>query len=169
MVHFLLDENDIRKLSLEERYEHCSRSIRENDDPSFRWDNIWLSGEIIQEITPEHKLYKKLEELYAWNLEHDDNPVVKHETCYQIAGHDMRNLIPVLIKHAKDESQDILTRHEAIEALGLMRAYEAESIIKEIAQSNSDPSVTKTAEFVLMRFNRLKKLNTPYIPAKDLY
>ena len=169
MVNFLLDENDIRKLPLQERYEHCEYVIKENQDQSLRWDNVWLSGEIVQEIDKENPLYKKIEELYTWSLLNDEDPVVKHEVCYQIAGHNMRNLIPLLIHCAQDEKQDDLTRHEAIESLGLMRAYETEPQIKEIAISQANEAVIKTAKFVLMRFGRLKKAGMPYIPAKDMY
>ena len=169
MVNFLLDENEIRNLPLEERYEHCSQVIKNNPDQSLRWDNVWLTGEIVQEIGKDHPLYKKIEQLYTWSLLNDDDPVVKHEVCYQIAGHNMRSLIPLLIRCALDDKQDDLTRHEAIESLGLMRAYETEEEIKKISNSKSNEAVVKTARFVLMRFDRLKKVGMPYIPAKDMY
>lgn len=169
MVNFLLDENEIRNLPLEKRYEHCSNVIKTNPDQSMRWDNVWLTGEIVQEIDSDNPLYEKIERLYTWSLLNDKDPVVKHEVCYQIAGHNMRSLIPLLINCALDENQDVLTRHEAIESLGLMRAYETESEIEKIAGSKANEAVVKTAKFVLKRFDRLKKSGMPYIPANDMY
>jgi HEAT repeat protein len=48
-----------------------------------------------------------------------------------------------------------LAKHEAIESLGLMRAYEAEPLIRKALD---DPSVDvrETALFVLKRFERLR-------------
>lgn len=123
----------------------------------------------MQEIDDTNQLYEKIEQLYTWSLLNDKDPVVKHEVCYQIAGHNMRRLIPLLIQCAQDEKQDDLTRHEAIESLGLMRAYDTEEEIKKIAETQANDAVIKTAKFVLMRFDRLKKAGMPYIPAKDMY
>jgi HEAT repeat protein len=48
-----------------------------------------------------------------------------------------------------------LTKHEAIESLGLMRAFEAESLIQK-ALDDPSSDVRETATFVLKRFERLK-------------
>ncbi len=65
----------------------------------------------------------------------------------------MRDKIPDLIDSALHDSS-IVARHESLEALGLMRAYDVEDQIK---QTLNDPNhdVKETAEFVLKRFKRL--------------
>jgi HEAT repeat protein len=79
---------------------------------------------------------------------------VKHEACYQIAARNMRKMIPILIDAALFDTS-ILTKHEALESLGLMRAFEVENLIKKAVE---DPSVDvrETAGFVLKRFDRMK-------------
>jgi HEAT repeat protein len=49
----------------------------------------------------------------------------------------------------------VLAKHEAIESLGLMRAFEAESLIKKALDDPSE-DVRATAAFVLKRFERLR-------------
>jgi len=98
----------------------------------------------------------------AWVLQNDKNGVVKHEACYQIAARNMRNNIPVLI-HSALYDDSVLTKHEAIESLGLMRAFEAEDLIKQ-AINDPSPDVRETAEFVIKRLSRIKALGA-YSPS----
>ncbi len=101
----------------------------------------------------------------GWILQNDNNGVVKHEACYQIAARNMRSNIPVLIHSALNDNSN-LTKHEAIESLGLMRAFEAEDLIKQALQDPS-PDVKETAEFVIKRLSRIKKLGV-YHPSEIL-
>ena len=99
----------------------------------------------------------------VWVLEHDDNGVVKHEACYQIAARNMRDKIPDLLNTALHDNR-IIARHEAIESLGLMRAFEYRSNIAE-ALHDENYDVRETAQFVLKRLDRVAKTGT-YIPSE---
>ena len=65
----------------------------------------------------------------------------------------MRNKIPYLIDSALNDKSE-LVRHEAIEALGLMRAHECKESLKKMVEDQSD-AVRETAIFVLKRLDRL--------------
>jgi len=77
----------------------------------------------------------------------------------------MRSNIPVLI-HSALYDDSVLTKHEAIESLGLMRAFEAEDLIKQ-ALKDPSPDVKETVEFVIKRFSRIKELGA-YNPSEIL-
>ncbi len=148
------DENKLRDLSEEERIIICERIIKDDIDESKRWDAIWLLGEIAENKNQDDPMFEKVADIMEWTLKNDSNGVVKHEACYQIAGRNMRSKIPVLIDAAIND-KSILTKHEAIEALGLMRAFESIDLIRDL---EVDPSidVRETARFVIKRLNRLK-------------
>ncbi len=150
----LIDESKIRNLSDEDRFLICEETLKNEKDESKRWDAVWLMGELAENKTENDPMFEKVSEVMEWILKYDDNGVVKHEACFQIAARNMRKKIPSLAEAALN-NQSILTQHEAIEALGLMRAFEAEPIIKKALD---DPSVDvrETAQFVLKRFDRLK-------------
>ena len=113
-------------------------------------------GSLIAHDKSNQKMFERISRLMAWVLEHDNNGVVKHEACYQIAARNMRSLIPDLI-HSALHDESVLTKHEAIESLGLMRAFEAEELIKD-ALKDPSPDVRETAEFVIKRLLRIKEL-----------
>ena len=148
------DENKLRELPEEKRMLVCERIIKNDNDESKRWDAIWLLGEILENKNQDDPVFEKIADIMEWTLRNDSNGVVKHEACYQIAGRNMRSKIPVLIDAALND-KSILTKHEAIEALGLMRATESIDLIRDL---EIDPSidVRETARFVIKRLNRLK-------------
>ncbi len=148
------DKNKLRDLSEEERMLVCERIIKNDNDESKRWDAIWLLGEIAENKNQNDPMFEKVADLMEWTLRNDSNGVVKHEACYQIAGRNMRSKIPALIDAALND-KSILTKHEAIESLGLMRATESIDLIRDL---EVDPSidVRETARFVIKRLNRLK-------------
>ena len=162
MSELVLDENDVRKLPLRERFEKCSQILKNEQDESQRWDAVWLAGEIAEKVGPS-PLFTKVADLMAWVLEYDDNSVVKHEVCFQIAARNMRNKIPNLVSAALNDKTG-LTRHEALESLGLMRAFESMDLITK-ALDDPNPDVSTTAKFVLKRLNRLKKSKQEYVPS----
>lgn len=161
----ILDENKIRKLPEFERLERCENIVKNENDESSRWDAVWLAGEIATTTvsSDEKGLFDRTADLMKWVLENDENGVVKHEACYQIAARNMRQNIPTLV-NAELNDKSVLTRHEALESLGLMRATEVTSIIKDTL---TDPSidVRETANFVLKRLERMKKLKGIYSPS----
>jgi len=65
----------------------------------------------------------------------------------------MRNKIPYLIDSALNDKNE-LVRHEAIEALGLMRAHECKEDLRKMMEDPSD-AVRETAIFVIKRLDRL--------------
>jgi len=161
----IYDENKLRELPIDVRLSTCERIIKNDSDESKRWDAIWLVGEIAEKRDAEDPIFLKAADLMEWVLKNDDNGVVKHEACYQIAGRNMRTKIPVLVESALND-KSILTKHEAIESLGLMRAFEAVDLIRD---AEIDPSidVRETARFVIKRLQRLQNQGE-YKPADIL-
>ena len=149
-----IDVYDLRKLPSEERFSVCKQILENEKDESLRWDAVWLAGETAQVETKNGKLFDQISDLMAWVLKNDDNSVVKHEACYQIAMRKMEKKIPDLVDSAlHDESP--LVKHEAIEALGLLNAFSSDELIsKSLKSSNLD--IKQTAEFVLRRLERMK-------------
>ena len=150
----LIDEGKIRELNDEERFVACEYILKNESDESKRWDAVWLVGELAENKNEGNSMFDKVAEIMGWVIKNDNNGVVKHEACYQIAARNMRKMIPILIDAALFDTS-ILTKHEALESLGLMRAFEVENLIKKAAE---DPSVDvrETAGFVLKRFERMK-------------
>jgi len=154
MSKVVLDDNMLRDLSPRERFSQCETILKNSEDESLRWDAIWLVGELAEVSKPNDPMFKKVADLMVWVLHNDSNGVVKHEACYQIAARNMRSKISDLT-YAALHNNSILAKHESIEALGLMRAFEAESLIKK-ALDDPNADVRETASFVLKRFNRLR-------------
>jgi len=150
----LLDENNIRSLPHEERFLECEKILKTEKDESKRWDAVWLIGELAEKKDPNDQMFKKVADVLEWVLKNDDNGVVKHEACFQVAARNMRSKIHVLV-HTALYNKSILAKHESIESLGLMRAFEAEPLIKK-AMADPSVDVRETASFVLKRFERLR-------------
>ena len=150
----LIDEGKIRELDDEERFVACEYILKNESDESKRWDAVWLVGELAENKNEGDSMFDRVAEIMGWVIKNDNNGVVKHEACYQIAARNMRKMIPILIDAALFDTS-ILTKHEALESLGLMRAFEVENLIKKAVE---DPSVDvrETAGFVLKRFDRMK-------------
>lgn len=161
----LLDENNIRSLSPEERFSVCEKILKTEKDESKRWDAVWLIGELAEKKNHDDPMFIKVSDVLGWVLDNDDNGVVKHEACFQVAARNMRNKIPTLVNTAL-HNPSILAKHEAIESLGLMRAFEVESLITE-ALNDPSPDVRETATFVIKRFERLKNRGS-YTPSNIL-
>lgn len=150
----MFDEYNIRQMPDEDRFNLCESILKNEEDESKRWDAVWLVGELAEDINDENKMREKVADLLEWTLKNDTNGVVKHEASFQIAARDLRDKIPVLVDIALND-KSVLSKHEAIEALGLMRAFEVEDMINK-AQSDPNSDVRETAEFVIKRFNRLR-------------
>ena len=162
----VFDEYNLRKLSDEERFLICEDTLKNEKDESKRWDAVWLIGELAENKDANDPMFNKVSDVIEWVLNNDNNGVVKHEACFQVAARNMRQKIPVLVNTAL-HNKSILTQHEAIESLGLMRAFEAEPLIRKAL---NDPSndVRETAEFVLKRFARIKNRDVVYTPSAIL-
>jgi len=154
MAITLIDEEKLRELPDEERFSICEKTLKTDKDESKRWDAVWLAGELAENKNESDPMFKKVSDLMEWILKNDDNGVVKHEAAFQVAARNMRHKIPALVDAAL-HNESILTKHEAIESLGLMRAFEAEPLIQQ-ALKDPSPDVRETAQFVFKRFARLK-------------
>jgi len=150
-----LDENNLRKLSLEDRITKLEHIFKNSDDESVRWDAVWLAGEIPVQVGLKGPLFDRVADLYAWILKNDDNAIVRHEVCYQISGRNMRDKIPDLVE-AGLHDKSALVRHEAIECLGIISANDQ---INAIRKGLDDPSeyVRETARMVIKRMERLQE------------
>lgn len=147
------DVYQLKELPPNERFEACKEILENDSDESLRWDAVWLAGETAEE-SKNKKLFDKISDLMAWVLKYDDNSVVKHEACYQIAMRKMENKIPNLVDSALHDKSS-LVKHEAIEALGLLDAFDSRELVSKSLQS-SNLDVKQTAEFVLRRLERIK-------------
>jgi HEAT repeat protein len=163
MVIEVYDENKLRELSDEDRLIACEYILKNDSDESKRWDATWLIGELAENRNEGDPLFDKIADLFEWTLKNDNNGVVKHEACFQIAARNMRSKIPMLIEAGLND-KSILTKHEAIESLGLMRAFESINMIRD---AENDPSidVRETARFVIKRLERLEE-HEEYKPSK---
>jgi len=159
----IYDEDKLRNLPDSERLLTCERILKNDNDESKRWDAVWLIGELAENKNEEDPMFNKVADLMEWVLKNDNNGVVKHEACYQIAGRNMRSKIPSLVDAALND-KSILTKHEAIESLGLMRAFNAIDLIRD-AEVDPSKDVRETARFVIKRLNRMQN-QTEYIPSK---
>lgn len=162
----VFDEYKMRELSDEERFSICEKTLKNEKDESKRWDAVWLIGELAENKDESDPMFNKVSDVIEWVLNNDDNGVVKHEACFQVAARNMRQKIPVLVNVGL-HNPSILAKHEAIESLGLMRAFEAEPLIRK-ALDDPSPDVRETAEFVLKRFERIKNHNVVYKPSAIL-
>ncbi|QLH06916.1 PBS lyase [Nitrosopumilus ureiphilus] len=149
----------------EERFNFCENILKNDDDESRRWDAVWLVGELAENINENHRIRQKVADLMEWVLRNDSNGVVKHEASFQIAARNLREKIPLLVEISLND-KSVLSKHEAIESLGLMRAFEVEEDIK-LALKDPSSDVRETAEFILKRFKRLRN-SGEYTPSEIL-
>lgn len=162
----VFDENNIRTMSDEDRFNFCQMTLKNESDESKRWDAVWLIGELADDKADKNNMRNRVADVLEWTLKNDTNGVVKHEASFQIAARNLRNKIHVLVDVALND-KSILSKHEAIEALGLMRAFEVEDLIKK-ACNDPNEDVRETAEFVLKRLKRLKEQKNNYTPSQIL-
>jgi HEAT repeat protein len=155
-MEIILDDNNVRKLSPPERFEFLKDILKNSKDESARVDAVWLASEMAEIMNAKDPLFDEISELLVWVLKNDDNGVVKHEAAFEIGAKNMRKKIPELMNAALHD-QNILTRHESLEALGIIRAHECKEMLKKALE---DPvfEVRETALFVLKRLERIEKI-----------
>lgn len=147
-------DKTLKGLPLEERYVKIKDIFENSGDESERWDAVWIAGEIPVEVDLKGPLFEKMTDLFAWVLKNDDNDVVRHEVCYQIAARNMRRIIPELASAANYDPSP-LVRHEATECLMIIRATDQMEAIKR-SLGDENESVRNTAELVIKRMSRYK-------------
>ena len=159
MSWVVLDENNTRGLPPKERLEKYRNTLKNEEDSSKRWDAVWLAGEMARENKSGH-LFDDVADLMSWVLENDNDGVVKHEACYQILACNMRKKIPDLLK-AGLTNKSALARHEALECLAAMDAFEVKDEIKK-ALNDPVPYVAETAMCSIKRLERMKNIKEEF-------
>jgi HEAT repeat protein len=159
MTSVILDEYDLRELPPRERLDKIKEILKnEKEDESIRWDAVWLAGEIIDtaNLTLFDPMQAEIAEFMVWVLRNEKNGIVKHEAAFQIGLRNMSDKIPELYNTIENDESDV-ARHEAIEALGLMRV-QTDDCKKLLTRMAKEPNkaVSETATFVLKRLKRLK-------------
>lgn len=150
----ILDDLNIRKLSSQERFDKLSYLIKNSDDESLRVDSVWLLSEMRDFVKVGDPLYEKIADMLVWVLHNDKNGVVKHEAAYEIGRQNMINKIPDLLRAAVSDD-DVLVRHESVEALGLMKTDEFKEKVR-VCLKDPAKEVRATTMFVLKRIMRRK-------------
>ena len=155
-MELIFDEYQTRRLPFRERLDKVKQILSTEKDESIRWDAVWLAGEITDGMNPKEPIFDEVADLLAWVLANDVNGIVKHEAAFQLAARNMRKKIPDLIHSAIYDGSEI-TRHESIEALGLIRAHESRETLEKLARNQSESvGVRETATFVLKRLARVR-------------
>jgi len=149
-----MDEYSIRSLPPRDRIDCCKEILINEKDESLRWDAVWIVGELAEVSEKTNPFFDEIADLMGWVLKNDDSGMVKHEACYQIAMRRMLKKIPDLVQIALHDKSG-LVKHEAIEALGLLDAFDSEELISKSLNSTND-DVRETAQFVISRLARIK-------------
>jgi HEAT repeat protein len=155
-MEFVFDEYNMRNLPARQRLDKVIQVLKSGNerDESIRWDCIWLAGEITEAVSKDDPICTEIGDLMVWVLNNHDNGIVRHEAAFQIGLHNLRTKIPDLINSILNDKSD-LVKHEAIEALGLLRDHGSrETLIKML--DDKGVAVSETAAFVLKRLERLK-------------
>ncbi|MDH3278315.1 MAG: HEAT repeat domain-containing protein [Nitrosopumilus sp.] len=166
LINSNLTENKLNELRPEERLTVCIEKIKNGrNSESQRWDCLIIISELYVKLTkrnskelhPEKtkEMLSKIESTLKWMIYNEKNCVVHHEVAYQVAARNMTNLIPDMV-YAALNSQSIVSRHEFLECLGVMKAFEALQKVIPYALKDNHPDVQQTATFAEDRMKRYK-------------
>ena len=168
LIHNLADanltENRLNSLDPETRLHVSVEKITngKNSD-SQRWDCLIILSELYVKLKKNQypklseqkikKMISKIESTLKWMIYNEKNCVVHHEIAYQIAARNITSLIPDMVSAALN-SKSIVSRHEYLECLGVMKAFKELKGIIHIALNEKNPDIRQTAEFVQDRQKR---------------
>lgn len=147
-------ESTLLQIPLQQRYDVCYKILKTNDDESLRGEVVWVLGKSLEEV--DNSLQQKIEDLLEDVLKNDNNAVVKHEVSFQLGEHNVMRKLPALIDASLNDPSE-LVRHESIEAIGLLKAFESKDYLKK-ALDDPNEAVKQTAQFVLKQLDRLEKI-----------
>lgn len=164
LINSNLTENKLNELPIETRLEVCIEKIKNGkNSESQRWDCLIIISELYVKLKdndfqdfPAKKIKQMLSEIEStlkWMVYNEKNCVVHHEVAYQIAARNMTNLIPDMV-YASLNSESVVSRHEYLECLGVMKAFEDLKKIIPYALEDENPDVRQTAEFAEDRMKR---------------
>ena len=164
LINSNLTEDKLNELEPETRLEVCIKKIKNGkNSESQRWDCLIIISELYVKLTngkiknfSQRKIddmLSQIESALKWMIYNEKNCVVHHEVAYQIAARNMKNLIPDMV-YASLHSESIVSRHEYLECLGVMKAFEdLQKIIPKVLK-DKNPDVRQTAEFAYDRMMR---------------
>lgn len=151
----IYEESSLLKIPAKERLNTCSSILKNDKDESLRCEAIWVVGKTANQYNDDKLIRDQIANLLEYVLRNDDNDIVKHEACFQLGEHKMKEKVSALLDVAMNDSSEIV-RHEATEALGLMQAFECRDAIKKILD-DPNSGVRQTAILVLKQLDRLEK------------
>jgi hypothetical protein len=159
-----LTENRLNELDPETRLEVSVEKITNGkNSESQRWDCLIIISELYVKLKKNqyprlgrqkiNKMLFTIESTLKWMVYHEKNCVVHHEVAYQIAARNITNLVPDMV-YAAISSKSIVSRHEYLECLGVMKAFdELKKLIPKVL-ADENPDVRQTAEFAQDRLSR---------------
>jgi len=149
------EQSLILKMPIKERLKTCASILHNEKDESLRGEAVWVLGATAGELDLADPLRNEIGDLLEFVLVNDKNDVVKHEACFQIGEYGLKNKLSVLANSALHDPSE-LVRHEAVEALGLIRAFDQRDVLFKALNDEKD-CVRQTAAFVLKQMDRLEK------------
>lgn len=152
------EQSPMLMMPVRERISLCASIIENDQDESLRGEAVWVLGATVNELRPDDQLRNEIGELLEYVLQHDKNDVVKHEACFQLGEYNLTKKIPALVRAALCDRSE-LVRHEAVEALGLIQAFDQRAVLQQALKDEKD-CVRQTAAFVLKQLDRLEKAQT---------
>ena len=164
LVYENLTENKLNSLPPSIRLSVCVEKIKngKNSD-SQRWDCLIIISELYVKLSKKNipgisvkeaqQMVSEIESTLRWMVYNEKNCVVHHEVAYQIAARNMTNLISDMV-FAALHSDSVVSRHEYLECLGVMKAFKDLKKIIPSALKDKNPDVRQTAEFAEDRMKR---------------
>ena len=165
-----LTENRLNELDPETRLEVSVEKITNGkNSESQRWDCLIIISELYVKLSKNQyndlgkqkikKMISKIESTLKWMIHNEKNCVVHHEVAYQVAARNITNLVPDMVEAAL-HSKSVVSRHEYLECLGVMKAFDELKKILPKMLKDKNPDVRETAEFAKDRLSR-------YVNEKD--
>lgn len=165
-----LTENRLNELDPETRLEVSIEKITNGkNSESQRWDCLIIISELYVKLKKNQypklgkqkikKMVSKIESTLKWMIYNEKNCVVHHEVAYQVAARNISPLIPDMVDAAL-HSKSIVSRHEYLECLGVMKAFDELKKIIPKSLKDKNPDVKQTAQFAQDRLSR-------YVDEKD--
>ena len=164
LINSNLTEDKLNELLPETRLDVCVEKIKNGrNSESQRWDCLIIISELYVKLTNDSfnelppkkikEMLSKIESALKWMIYNEKNCVVHHEVAYQVAARNITNLIPDMV-YAALNSKSVVSRHEFLECLGVMKAFEALGKIIPRALKDDQPDVQQTAAFAEDRMKR---------------
>ena len=174
-----LIERQLNELHPKTRLEFAIIKLKNENGKSTvseRQDAIIMLGELYHrlekgqydsEFTVDEKIkiHSIILDIFKWAIHNESNCVPHHELSYQIAARDMRELIPEMVRVSL-ENKSTVSRHEYIENLANIAAWDELEEILPIFLNDPNPDIRETAQYCHDRMRRYK--NEPPLGALDI-